>query len=178
MSTFAHTEPYLGLDVDAPRSAAFFGDGLDFDVGRYRARRPRHRSLVFVLLRRDELGLYAWVNHRLVRKIASKVANPFLPHLAVRHCDGDGHKVLCVRGRRRPRRESRRCWRRRHTLSGCTRAVLAHGVFGAARMCLAEWLVRYGSPCVYVKLWSMKHHPLLRCDGEYQHLPRFMCVLE
>ncbi len=54
---FAHTESYLGFDLDAPRAAAPFGDGQDVDVGRYRARRDRHRHLVTVLLRRVELGL-------------------------------------------------------------------------------------------------------------------------
>jgi hypothetical protein len=57
------------LDVDTPRAAALFGDIHDVDVGRYGARRARHRSLVFVLLRSVELGLYTWVNYRLVRKI-------------------------------------------------------------------------------------------------------------
>ena len=47
--TFAHTDPYLGLDVDTPRAAALFGDCHYFDVGRYRACRARHRRLVFVL---------------------------------------------------------------------------------------------------------------------------------
>ena len=71
--TFAHTDPYLGLDVDTPRAAALFGDCHYFDVGRYRACRARHRRLVFVLIVREELGLYAWVNHRLVYKIQARL---------------------------------------------------------------------------------------------------------
>jgi hypothetical protein len=55
--TFAHTDPYLGFDLDAPRAAAPFGYGHNVDVGRDRARRDRHRHLVTVLLRCVELGL-------------------------------------------------------------------------------------------------------------------------
>ena len=58
--TFAHTEPYLGFECDAPCAAKLpFDDGQDLDVGRCRARRARHRRLVLVLLRLVELVLYA-----------------------------------------------------------------------------------------------------------------------
>ncbi len=56
--TFAHTDHYLGFECDAARVENPL-NGQDLDVGRFRARRARHRRLVLVLLRRVELVLYA-----------------------------------------------------------------------------------------------------------------------
>ena len=56
-----HEHSHAGMAAAYTAGAAKlpFDDGQDLDVGRYRARRVRHRRLVLVLLRRVELVLYA-----------------------------------------------------------------------------------------------------------------------